>query len=325
MFNSDAPTGKLTIRNLPARILDALSKLAEQRDRSTEAEARQALRAWVQPQIEGAERASRAVAVGQRLQYLQSELARLRTSPKATPSRIAEALGWSHAEKVERWFAGEAEPSFAELTQIADLLGCQTDWLLHGEGEPYSAIYTRIPEDAFAGPEWLLTPSASGKKPRIYLIRCRSKAGEFAFVKSFSDWNAQVFTTPYHVSDEIGAGGESSLAWLSLVLEGLYKRWTGIEGSEIQIGGYLVSKESFSSLLAGKRHPVSILQEEEKSHWWEDFWDENQFRNSEYWPGWKAITERIYRVVEARQSMREQREKLKTYRGSIELLTDQQD
>lgn len=311
MFSNDAPAGKITVRNLSAEVLNALSRLAEQHDRSLEAEARQALRAWVRPQMENEVRSSRATAVGQRLRYLQSELMALRTPKNATPSRLAEALGWSYADNVERWFAGEVEPSFSELSEIAELVGCHKDWLVHGEGSPYSAAYTRIPEDAFAGPDWLLAPSELGLKPRLYLVRCRSESGEFAFVKTFSAWNAQTYTTPYHISDVIGAGGESSLAWLSLVLEGLYKQWTGANGGEVYITGYLVSNESFTSLLAGKRHPMNILQDEEKSHWWEDFWDENQFRNHEYWPGWKTITERIFRTVEARQSMREQRETLK--------------
>ncbi|GAB3383928.1 FitA-like ribbon-helix-helix domain-containing protein [Azotobacter armeniacus] len=310
MFNSDAPAGKVTVRNLPAEVISALGRLAEQHDRSLEAEARQAIRAWVQPQIESEKRTSRAVSVGQRLRYLQNEIGELRTSKAATPSRLAEAMGWSHAEKIESWLAGDEEPSFDELTQISALVGCQRDWLVHGEGNPYSPVYTRIPEDAFAGSDWLLSPAEAGENPKIYLVRSRSKAGEFAFVKRFSDWSAQAFSTPYHISDVIGAGGESSLASLSLVLQGLYKRWTGRDSNDVWVEGYLVDESSYSSLLAGKRHPMNILQHEEKSCWWEDFWDENQFRKQEYWPGWKSITERIFQVVEGRPSLKKQREQL---------------
>ena len=310
MFKSDAPAGKITVRNLPTEVLNALSRLAEQHDRSLEAEARQAIRAWVQPQITGEERNSRAASIGQRLRYLQSEISELRPSKAATPSRLAEALGWTHAGNVERWFAGEEEPSLAELSQIADWLGCKKDWLLHGEGSPYSSVYTRIPEDAFLGPDWLLTPSESGENPKIHLVRSRSEAGEFAFVKSFSDWNSQTFSTPYHISDVIGAGGESSLASLSLILQGLYKRWTGKGASDVFVEGYLVDESAYSSLLAGKSHPMNILRQEEKSCWWEDFWDENQFRDHNYWPGWKNITERIFRAIEGRPTLKEQRDKL---------------
>ncbi|WP_156386289.1 FitA-like ribbon-helix-helix domain-containing protein [Pseudomonas sp. Root562] len=310
MFNSDAPAGKITVRNLPPEVLNALSRLADRHDRSLEAEARQAIRAWVQPQIAGEERNSRVALLGQRLRYLQTEISELRPSKVATPSRLAEALGWTHAGNVERWCAGEVEPSLTELSQIADLLGCKKDWLLHGEGSPYSSVYTRIPEDAFLGPDWLLTPSESGENPKIHLVRNKSEAGEFAFVKSFSDWNSQTFSTPYHVSDVIGAGGESSLASLSLVLQGLYKRWTGKGGSGVFVEGYLVSESAYSSLLAGKSHPMNVLQHEERSCWWEDFWDENQFRDHNYWPGWKNITERIFRVIEGRPTLKEQRDKL---------------
>jgi len=182
MFNSDAPSGKITVRNLPSEVLNALSQLAERHDRSLEAEARQAIRAWVQPQIAGEERNTRVTLIGQRLRYLQTEISELRPSKVATPSRLAEALGWTHAGNVERWFAGEEEPSLTELSQIADLLGCKKDWLLHGEGSPYSSVYTRIPEDAFLGSDWLLAPSESGESPKIHLIRNKSESGEFAFV-----------------------------------------------------------------------------------------------------------------------------------------------
>jgi plasmid stability protein len=40
---------KIAIRNIPSQIFRALETLADLHDRSTEAEARQALRAWVEP------------------------------------------------------------------------------------------------------------------------------------------------------------------------------------------------------------------------------------------------------------------------------------
>ena len=44
MFDS-ADTGKIAIRNLPGEVMQALTSLASQRDRSVEAEARRAIRA----------------------------------------------------------------------------------------------------------------------------------------------------------------------------------------------------------------------------------------------------------------------------------------
>jgi len=116
----------------------------------------------------------------------------------------------------------------------------------------------------------------------------------------------------------LGTGGESSLASLSLVLQGLYKRWTGKGGSSVFVEGYLVSESAYSSLLAGKRHPMNVLRHEEKSCWWEDFWDENQFRDHNYWPGWKNITERIARVIEGRPTLKEQRERLNGIKDNFE-------
>lgn len=320
MFNSDVPNGKITVRNLPAEVLRALNVLADHRDRSLEAEARQALRAWVSPQLENEIRTTRAAAIGQRLRYLQEEIDRARLGKSASPSRLAEALGWQYAENVELWFAGELEPSFEELSQIANLFGCTREWLLHGEGTPYSSQYQRIPEDAFAGADFLLAPSETGVKPKLYLLRSKSKSGEFAYVRSYSDWHAHTYSTPYHISDSIGAGGESSLAALSVIFENLYRRWTRGDATETSIQAFLVDDEDFSSILTGKRHPIGIIRHQEKSCWWEDFWDEDQFTKQNYWPGWGSIAARIAKVVEGRPSLKGQRERL---RGNPQSVADE--
>ncbi|AVB17715.1 MULTISPECIES: FitA-like ribbon-helix-helix domain-containing protein [Pseudomonas syringae group] len=322
MFSNDNQNGKINIRNLSADVLRALNVLAEQHDRSLEAEARQALRAWVQPQIENEIRTTRAAAIGQRLRYLQEEIDRARYggSP-ASPSRVAEALAWPRAQSVEDWFAGESEPTFEELSQLSDLFGCSRSWLLHGEGTPYSAIYQRIPENAFAGADFLLASSEAGVQPRLYLLRSKSKAGEFCYVRSYSDWHAQTFSTPYHISDVIGSGGEASLAALSLVFESLYRRWTRGDATDTSIQAFLVDDADFSSLLAGKRHPLSIIRDQDKSCWWEDFWDAAQSSKQNYWPGWASITAHIQSVVDGRPSLKAQREKL---RGNPQYANDEE-
>lgn len=313
MFDSAAP-GKIAIRNLPAEVLQALTSLASQRDRSVEGEARHAIRAWVEPQLRANARPSRAAVVGQRLRYVLDEISEQKPGAPVAPSRIAEALGWAHAEALESWFAGDSEPSFTELSAIASIAGCSSAWLAHGDGQPFPSQYARIPEDAAKGTEWLLQPLADGDAPpsHVLLVRSETEAGAFAIVKRFSAWQAQAYHTPYHVSEVIGAGGEASLAWLTLVFERLYQRWT--RDSALTVESYLVSEDVFRALLEGKRHPFNVMRTSRAvaTCWWEDLWDETQFRKQqEYWPGWLSLAERMARVVEGRPPMKAQRDEMR--------------
>ena len=318
MFDTPA-AGKIAIRNLPADVIQALTTLASQRDRSVEGEARHAIRAWVEPQLRADARASRAAVIGQRLRYLLDEISEQKPGLPVVPSRIAEALGWTHAEALEAWVTGEREPSFSELAAIAAVVGCSGDWLAHGEGQPFPSQYVRIPEDSAAGAKWLLQPLAEGEPQpsHVLLIRSDSNEGELAIVKRFSAWKVQAYRTPYHVSEVIGSGGEASLAWLTLVFERLYKRWT--QDSTLTIESYLLSDDVFRALLEGKRHPFNVLRSSRAvpTCWWEDIWDETQYnKQQEYWPGWRSLAERIARVVEGRSIMKEQRDEMRGRKAS---------
>lgn len=305
MFSNDNATGKLNIRSLPHEVLAALADLAVQNDRSLEAEARHALKAWVRPAVSTQQETSRLGQIAERLQFLAHDLEKACPFKVASPSRIAEALGLTHALPVEHWFHGHAEASFDELARVAKLVGCRSQWLIHGEGAPYSSTYERIPEHAISGTEFLFSPNADGVRPNLHLVRSKEEVGSFLFVRQYSDWDYQVFHTPYHVSEVIGAGGEASLASLSLILKGVYRAWTQ-RNAEVEVLGYLAGKEAFSALIEGVSHPAIVLKSVERSCWWEDFWDAEQYEKSNYWEGWHSVTRRIGKVVEGQPRLKEQ-------------------
>ncbi|RED02022.1 hypothetical protein [Ectopseudomonas oleovorans] len=311
MFNNDTATGKLNIRSLPIDVLSALTNLAAQNDRSLEAEARHALKAWVKPPMAKQNDVTRLHQIANRLQFLAGELEKACPSRRASFSRIAEALGLTHAVSVEQWFLGQAEPSFDELLSIAKLAGCRAEWLVHGEGTPFRSKQERIPEHAILGTEFLFSANSSGLRPKLHLVRSKNDEGSFLFVRQYSDWDYQVFETPYHVSEVIGAGGEASLASLSLVLNGVYNAL--IQRAGTSVTGYLARKEVFSALLEGERHPAYLLKSAEKSCWWEDFWDAGVFGQHNYWDGWRSITARINGVVESSSALKEQRAELRSH------------
>lgn len=298
---------KIAIRNIPNQIFQALETLADVHDRSTEAEARQALRAWVEPLLVQDNRNTRRKEVAERLNRMLTQVNSGRRGTKLTPSHIAEAIREEHAEDVEDWFLGEKEPSFSQLTAVANLLGIDSDWLKHGDKMLYPPEYVRLSENPYEAVDWLLSwdpvdAPQNGKVKTLHLVRAENQTGALYIVKESDKAHFRTFYTPIHVSEEIGAGGEASLAALFVTLELLYKRYTAM-GSGIMVLGYQLRPDDITQLTNGHTHPGSLLDEGSRSMWWEDIWDREMAPKHSYWPGWKSLYERIERVVSARSHL----------------------
>lgn len=307
--------GKIAVRNIPSTILRALETMADLHDRSTEAEARQALRAWVEPLLTKDNRNIRRKEVAERLNRMLTQVNSSRRGAKLFPSHIAEAIKEERAEEVEDWFLGEKEPSFSQLSAIASYLGVDSDWLKHGDKTLFPPNYERLPENPFDAVDWLLswplTNNQSDERVKtLHLIRAANSTGELYIVKESDKGHFLTFCTPTHVSEEIGAGGEASLAALFVTLELLYKRYTML-GSNIMVLGYLLRPDDISQLTNGNTHPGSLLREDSRSMWWEDIWDREMTSQHNYWPGWKSMYERIERVITTRTHLNKLRTQIR--------------
>lgn len=300
--------GKISIRNIPDDIWKGLERLASQHDRSVEAEARYALRAWVEPLTLRDERNARLVEVSTRLRYALAQVNEIQMKPLKS-SHIAQAIGEQSAKDTADWFIGEKEPTFAQLEAIAAYIGVEKTWLQHGDGHTFQVEYARIPENSTEGVKWLLDLENAEKPIFLRIIRENSNTGSLAIVKQYDEWRCKTYTTPYHISEEIGAGGESSLTYLAVIFELLYKYYVGYKGNLI-IKSYLLSKEKMKDLREGNIHPLAILKEQQDLPWWEDFWDENQFQKhdaDDYWQGWKKFCQRINHAIEQRSYLLEEK------------------
>lgn len=307
--------GKIAIRNIPSQILGALEALADVHDRSTEAEARQALRAWVEPSLVQESRNTRRKDVAERLNRMLMQVNFGRHGTKLTTSHLAEAIHEERAEDVEDWFLGEKEPSFSQLSAVAKFLGVDQDWLKHGEKALYPPTYERLPEDPFEAVDWLLswTPAngiSEKQVTRLHLIRADSSAGELYLVKESKDGHFLTFRTPIHVSEEIGNGGEASLAAFCVTLELLYNRYTK-SGGGITVLGHLLHTDDIGQLMNGNTHPGSLLEGNSRSMWWEDLWDGKMAPKHNYWPAWKSLHARIESVISARTRLNELRSRIR--------------
>lgn len=306
---------RIAIRNIPNQVFRALETLADLRDRSTEAEARQALRAWVDPLLVQDTRNTRRKEVAERLNRMLTQVNAGRRGSKLTASHVAEAIREERAEDVEDWFLGEKEPSFSQLSAIANFLGVDSEWLKHGDKSLYPPGYVRLSENPFEAVDWLLSWDLAAELPdsdmkALHLIRADNAAGGLYIVKESQNGHFRTYCTPVHVSEEIGAGGEASLAALFVTLELLYKRYTAM-GSGITVLGYQLRPDDVDQLTDGNTHPGSLLKEGLRSMWWEDIWDKAMAPKHSYWPGWKQLYERIERVVSTRTSLNELRTRIR--------------
>lgn len=310
--------GKISIRNIPAQIWNALETMATQNDRSIEAETRVAIRQWCEPLLVQHEQSVRRSEIAGRLRAVLDQVNSAMPGQSINASRLAEQIGETHAEATENWLLGRVEPSFSQLSAIAALLGANPQWLKHGNGQMFPIETHRLPQAAKEAVSWLLAwnpgDKATPKVANIHLVREQSNDGRLLVVKQMENGHCKTFSTQFHVSEVIGAGGESDLCHLWLTLELLYKNYTRLN---LNVNSYLLKPSLFSELTSGKVHPLSILRNEPNSAWWEDIWHAEMYNKNEYWPGWQSLCRRIDNSIASRKHVREERELIKrTYVNS---------
>ena len=312
--------GKISIRNIPIEIWSGLEVLAKKNERSTEAEARYALRSWVTPEIQRNERSARRNEVSTRLREALDKINQVPGSLGIKPSHIAQEIDEDYAEKVENWFTGEEEPPLKKLEAIANYLGCSSPWLIHGGNHIFtvkSAGRSVIPDDPAKCVAWLVDLNEKEKVEHLYLVREANEAGVLMVVKKYKKWHCKTYITAYHVSEVTGNGGKSALAHFSVSLELLYNL-----KNMPSVTSHLLSPAEFKALYEGSIHPLVLLNHSNKSTWWEDFWDESQFIKCEYWQGWKAVCEATFKSVQRTKHLQEIRDLIRE--GQYKLPTDEQ-
>ncbi|UNC16240.1 hypothetical protein FE249_18650 (plasmid) [Acidiphilium multivorum] len=302
---------QIVIRSLDESGVAQLKELAVQNRRSMEAEAREALHAWVKrPSMHG-----RLAELSARLQ------AALALAAQTPPSKYEDRGGFTHADlargigldfvtPVDQWFEGVAEPTMSQVEAIAEWCGVSNEWLNFGRGAPYLIRNQRIPLEPAEGALWLLgvdNDSPTGLK-RLHFVRRNSKAGELMVVR---EWGVKTdaFHTPYHVSAETGAGGRFDLVHLLLVWKALYRLYTKSNLlSDTMISSHIVSDNIWNELSEGQVNRSAIFDRSiAKLHWWEDIWDKNMWakRDSDaYWPGWKSLCESLHAEIEANDQLK---------------------
>lgn len=285
----------LMIRSLDDEIDAKLKTMAAQAERSKEAEARLALRHWV----EGRSMSNWQAEISGRIRHALD----LAASPQRVqrgadynipPARLAEGIGEAFVGPVQGWIEGTHEPSLEQLKAVAGWCGVNQSWLVSGEGTPYRVEYERIPENPGQGAMALL--AGQGEEittlKALRFFRVEGPRGDLTFLRHYRDGRAQVFTTPYVVpgdlAGETGGGGRSSLKSLLLTWEMLYAIYTKSDRVPgLVISSHVISEDLDRQLRQGNDNPLALIERLRPMPWWEDIWDGKQISRANYWPGWR--------------------------------------
>lgn len=306
--------GRMAIRGIPKNVLDNLEASALRHDRSVEAEARQALSAWVEPIALEAERSKRSAEVGMRLMRLLEQMNDSKTGEVIRPSQIAEQIGESRASEVENWFLGREEPTFEQLNTLAKVFAADPDWLKHGQRVMFPVEHQQLSTDAVEAAKWMAEWEEGEAVAAVHLLREASKTGSLLIVKESERRQFKTFNTGIHLSEVIGNGGESSLSHLWVTLALLYKRHRRGK-AQFMVFSYITQPAAVRQLMSGQVSALHIVHDSSKEPWWEDVWQEYMYVKNSYWPGWLQLCERIDRVVSKNPSLAEQMEAIQ--RGEL--------
>lgn len=287
----------LMIRNLDPDLESKLKDMAAQAERSKEAEARMAIRQWVhggqsskwQEEITSRIRTALDLAASPTRKRLQSDYT-------ITPAKLAQGIGEDYVSPVEGWIEGSKEPSLSQIEKIARWCRVDVNWLMYGEGVPFRAESTRIPENPGEGALWLLAEDEDRATTlkALRLLRVEGQRGEFLLMRHYENGDVQVFTTPYvipgNLEKETGSGGRASLKNILLIFQILYSIYTKSDRVPgLIISSHIITGDIDSRLRQGWEHPLALMEGLRPAPWWEDIWDKDQFSRTEYWPGWKAV------------------------------------
>lgn len=294
---------KLSVRNIPEEIYVALESLAEVNMRSVEAQVRYSIQQCVNATSDKKTSSDMyREAVSKRLIQVLNEADKInKKSSKLKPTHIAEEMGYESIGTVTDWFNGDILPTLSEMKELSEVLGCSSNWLIHGDLPVYRPK-TRIDLDKYgryAVEELTKADEKGNKVESIHLIR-ESGTGSLLIIREFEGVRTvDAFWPSINIIDSGCIGDESILARFFVTLCGLYYSF----GKETLVHGYLVQEGVYQEICQEKQqHPLTLLQDHrtKKSVWWEDVWDKNQNdRKKEYWEGEKSTSATIQRHVDS--------------------------
>lgn len=177
-------------------------------------------------------------------------------------SHVAGFLGMDSVGELESYFYSEKEATLGFLDHFADTFGVNSEWLKHGQGQPFHHAdpYHLMPEDYH--------PLIRAFSPEtVFFARSTDQEGTTVVVLKLEEW--RYFTLPnfWHVSSTVGDTGKAQLISLCHLLKKLQADGQWIRCCQVE-------ESTFDELFHGKAFPGSILEDNRnRSHWCVDLTD----------------------------------------------------
>ncbi|MDO4895360.1 Arc family DNA-binding protein [Moraxella sp.] len=246
-------------------------------------------------------------AVQERLNTALFELGKVPMVRQLSPARIAYDLGYERADEVVRWFDGDLEPTFAQLKQLAGYLGCDAEWLMFDEKQPYpikNQDMSRF-DTVQSIVEFCFEPEVGfDEVQKVFFIRNDSTAGDVLIIKQFSHKHAQVYTTNIHLSHVVGATGARIQALFVLALRAICKS----SEYKYRAMSYVFDIEICEQLKQGMEHPLKLMARTTFIPWMDDIWDQGMYEGQSadyYWQGYKDLCFRVQAYVNENPKLRD--------------------
>jgi len=185
---------------------------------------------------------------------------------KFTIAKLSEILNLDRRSILDNIISGRKEPTFEFIKNFCKTFRINYDWLNEGKGYPFYIEYN------YFSPMDYLTDIIKLNPERIYFIQNKSETAETFIMLGFSEWYYMVGTITWHISNNVGASGQSQIYDLYRLIKELKENMF----SSKCMGLKLESKE-FYNILYGKSFPGSCLIGEMgrrgNNPWWDDFTD----------------------------------------------------
>lgn len=187
-----------------------------------------------------------------------------RNYEKYTIAGLAQLMKLHTIGELESVFLGSREPSFEFINHFCETFGVNRSWLIEGKEAPF-----RDQDETHYDPLEYLSEITKLAPNRIYFIRSASKVGEVFLLLKFSDHKYKIINRVWHISDHVGAGGQSQIL-------GMYQLILALQKSQLSslCGGRILQGDIFNDLLSGEIFPGSIIDfPAQENPWWDDFVD----------------------------------------------------
>jgi len=181
-----------------------------------------------------------------------------------TIAKLAQLMKLHKIGELEKVFNGEEEPSFEFISHFCSTFGINKNWLIHGQGSPYSNQ-----ERTNFDPLEYYSEIVRENPNRIYFIMNNSDIGEAFILLELSDFKYKILQRIWHVSSHVGGGGRSQIYGLYKLIKKLKQN-----GHSFKCGGRILEPKVFERLFSGNVFPDAILSRPSyENPWWDDFTD----------------------------------------------------